>query len=101
MDEVEGEETRLLVKWAGAGYSECTYETVADLDNAGQVRGGGKNASLGLGMSSGTPDTISDCSTIRVFGVFFPMIGGISSYHPAPGEATHKSPAHERPRRCI
>lgn len=37
VDEVEGEETRLLVKWAGAPYSECTYELVKDLDNAGQV----------------------------------------------------------------
>ena len=37
VDEVEGEETRLLVKWAGAPYSACTYELVKDLDNAGQV----------------------------------------------------------------
>ncbi len=37
VDEVEGEETRLLVKWAGAPYSECTYELVKDLEHAGQV----------------------------------------------------------------
>lgn len=39
VDEVEGEETRLLVKWAGAPYSECTYELVKDLKHAGQVGG--------------------------------------------------------------
>lgn len=38
MDEVEGEETRLLVKWAGAPYSACTYELVKDLEHAGQVK---------------------------------------------------------------
>lgn len=37
VDEVEGEETRLLVKWAGAPYSACTYELVKDLEHAGQV----------------------------------------------------------------
>lgn len=38
MDEVEGEDTRLLVKWLGAPYSACTYELCKDLDDAGQVR---------------------------------------------------------------
>lgn len=38
VDEVEGEETRLLVKWAGAPYAACTYEVVKDLEGAGQVR---------------------------------------------------------------
>lgn len=37
VDEVEGEETRLLVKWVGAPYSACTYELVKDLEHAGQV----------------------------------------------------------------
>lgn len=37
VDEVEGEDTRLLVKWAGAPYSACTYELVKDLKHAGQV----------------------------------------------------------------
>ena len=37
VDEVEGEETRLLVKWAGAPYSASTYELVRDLEGAGQV----------------------------------------------------------------
>lgn len=37
VDEVDGEETRLLVKWQGAPYSACTYELVRDLENAGQV----------------------------------------------------------------
>ncbi|CAM9497967.1 unnamed protein product, partial [Ectocarpus sp. 13 AM-2016] len=35
VDKVEGQETRLLVKWAGSSYSSCTYELVSDLDNAG------------------------------------------------------------------
>ncbi|CAN0270153.1 unnamed protein product [Hapterophycus canaliculatus] len=39
LDEVEGEETRLLVKWVGAPYSACTYELVRDLENAGQEYG--------------------------------------------------------------
>lgn len=47
VDEMEGEETRLLVKWLGAPYSECTYELVGDLEKAGQVR---KEARL-LGMT--------------------------------------------------
>lgn len=37
VDEVDGEETRLLVKWLGAPYSESTYEMVKDLESAGQV----------------------------------------------------------------
>lgn len=41
VDEVEGEETRLLVKWVGAPYSASTYELVRDLEGAGQVRGSG------------------------------------------------------------
>lgn len=42
VDEVEDEETRLLVKWLGNGYAECTYEVVSDLDSAGLVRYLGK-----------------------------------------------------------
>lgn len=38
VDEVDGEETRLLVKWLGLPYSESTYEMVKDLEAAGQVR---------------------------------------------------------------
>lgn len=35
VDEVEDEETRLLIKWLGTGYADCTYEAVSDLDSAG------------------------------------------------------------------
>lgn len=37
VDEVEDEETRLLVKWLGTGYADCTYEVVSDLDSLGLV----------------------------------------------------------------
>lgn len=37
VDEVEDEETRLLIKWLGTGYADCTYEAVSDLDSAGLV----------------------------------------------------------------
>lgn len=51
VDKVEGQETRLLVKWAGSSYSSCTYELVSDLDNAGLVsRYVGRCRGKGMGL---------------------------------------------------